>query len=195
MTCHLSSPRAFVDQIIKDILTKGCCAIDATCGNGQDTLKLCRLCLGSEGEGTIFAIDLQSEAIARTKQLLQNQLTPGQLDQVHFVHASHEQLPEQAKNFPISLIIYNLGYLPGGNQSLTTQVHTTLKSLESATSLLQTGGSILITCYPGHEEGAREEAALLQFATTLSPRSWLVIHQRWPNREFCPSVLFLTKIE
>ncbi len=195
MTRYLSSPRTFVDWILKNLLTPGCSAIDATCGNGQDTLKLCRLCLTEGGEETIFAIDLQKEAIERTKQLLQGQLTTSQLRRVRFIHASHERFPLEAKQLPISLIIYNLGYLPGSDRSLTTQVATTLTSLEEAIKLVRTGGSILISCYPGHEEGLREEAALLKFTASLSPRSWLVSHQRWPNREACPSVLLLTKTQ
>lgn len=193
MTSHLSSPRTFVDWIVKNLLTPGCSAIDATCGNGQDTLKLCRLCLTEEGNEAIFAIDLQKEALQRTHQLLQGQLTTGQLRRVHLIEASHEQFPSAAKQLPISLIIYNLGYLPGSDRSLTTQVATTLTSLQEAIKLVRTGGSILISCYPGHEEGLREEEALLRFTGSLSPRSWLVTHQRWPNREACPSVLLLTK--
>ena len=56
------------------------------------------------------------------------------------------------------LIVYNLGYLPGSDKLLTTKTSSTLLSVEKALSLIAPNGAISITCYPGHEEGKKEEA-------------------------------------
>ena len=82
--------------------------------------------------------------------------------------------PKLAQQHPIRLVVYNLGYLPKGNKKLTTLTDSTLQSLENALALIQPGGVVSITCYPGHEEGAKEEAALLQKVAQLSPSSWNV---------------------
>src|SRR6185436_10014836 len=92
---------------------------------------------------------------------------------ITFLHQCHTQLPQDEK---VKLIVYNLGYLPGGNKSLTTLTSTTLTSLNTAYALLAPGGALSITCYPGHPEGAREEAAIhswaLQFGDSATWTTW-----------------------
>ena len=48
------------------LLRPGDWAIDATCGNGNDTLKLAQIL----GEGGVIGIDIQQEAINKTEALL-----------------------------------------------------------------------------------------------------------------------------
>jgi hypothetical protein len=90
--------------------------------------------------------------------------------------------------------VYNLGYLPGGKKSITTQTDTTLESVKLSLELLADDGAISITCYPGHEEGAREEKELLAFAETLSSKEWNVCQHKWLNRPRSPSLLWLLRI-
>ncbi|MDN3506542.1 MAG: class I SAM-dependent methyltransferase [Simkaniaceae bacterium] len=154
-------------------------AIDATCGNGKDTSFLAQICTG------VISIDIQEKALESARQ------EAG--ENVSFFCQSHEEFPSQAYEKPISLIVYNLGYLPGGDKGLTTLTSSTLKSLNRAMEILLPGGLISITCYPGHPEGANEEEALLTFAKGLDPKNWSACHHRWLNRNKAPSLLLLEK--
>jgi hypothetical protein len=170
----------------KQLLQNGGWAIDATCGGGHDTLLLAGLLLNKANSGVI-AIDIQEEAISRTRELL----PPTHLTNVHLFQQSHADFPSLATTVPIKLIVYNLGYLPRGNKQLTTQTSITLQSVQNALPLLTPGGAISITCYPGHPEGAIEEKALLEMATQLPPTHWNVCHHTFPNRNAAPSLLLI----
>ncbi len=157
-------------------------AIDATCGNGHDTLALTHLFEG------VIGLDIQPEAIAATKALLSSQ------DQdAHLFQQSHETFPSLASEVPIRLIVYNLGYLPGGDKGKTTKVSSTLKSVERSLDLLLPGGMVSITCYPGHAEGKKEQEALLREVESLSPKIWSVSHHTWANRRLSPSLIIVQR--
>ena len=173
-------------------LKAGDCAVDATCGNGHDTLKLAQHVL-KDKSGRVIAIDCQEKAIKSTRQLIEEQLTPGQIDQVTLVHASHETFPADLAPSSVSLVVYNLGYLPGANKQQTTMTSTTLASLSAAVPLIAPAGLISITCYPGHPEGKIEEAAILDWAAELDPKLWSCCHHRWVNRQQAPSLLLMQR--
>jgi SAM-dependent methyltransferase len=176
------------------LLQPGDLAIDATAGNGQDTLFIAKL-LVKNGNGLkkqLFAIDIQPKAIAASKKLLEENL-PTQMDLIEWITASHEVFPSQITPESVKLIVYNLGYLPGGDKSLTTMLGSTLESIKNALTLLTAGGALSITCYPGHPEGKKEEESLLEFAKTLNPRQWSVLFHRYMNREASPSLLLIVK--
>ena len=175
----------------KRVLEKGGWAIDATCGNGQDTLQLARtLSLNQEKSG-IIAIDVQPEAIQATTTLIETSLNKEVRPPIHYFCQSHVDFPELADKQKILLIVYNLGYLPKGNKGLTTTTETTLKSVHQALELLSPGGVLSITCYPGHPEGAREERALLEELAQLPPKMWSLCHHRFLNRTQSPSLLII----
>jgi SAM-dependent methyltransferase len=172
------------------LLSPGDVVIDATCGNGKDTLFLAQKVLP---QGFVFGLDLQPQAIQNTLALLQNNLPQELLSQIHLFQQSHETFPEIAYQKKISLIVYNLGYLPGGDKRLTTACSSTLTSIQKALDLVTTGGVISITCYPGHEEGAKEENLLKELLSTLPQDTWNVCHHTWVNREKAPSLFLLQK--
>lgn len=181
-------------QYWKDLLKPGDYAIDATCGNGKDTLQLAQLVL-QEGKGKIYAFDIQSQSLQSTKQLLLSNLTSQQIDCIDLIQGCHSIFSPKIEAETIKLIVYNLGYLPGGDKSLTTQTKTTLESLNLALKLIKPGGGISLTCYPGHHSGELEEEALISFAKNLSPKIWSCCHHRWLNRHLSPSLLFVQKSE
>ncbi len=161
-----------------EILKPGDTVIDATVGNGHDTLVLKNLL---RGQGKIIGYDIQKKALEKARILL------GDDPQITLLEASHEHFHvEKAK-----LIVYNLGYLPGGDKSVTTKTKTTLRSLESAVKILE--DCISITCYPGHEEGEKEEKAILEWAATLPSNEWSVCHHRWINRQKAPSLVLIRR--
>lgn len=158
--------------------------IDATCGTGQDTLFLAQLL---QGKGRLIGYDIQKSALEKTQQRLLD-LSLEERALVTLKEASHDTFSEEN----VALIVYNLGYLPGGDKSLTTQTVSTLKSLRSA---LERSSAISIMCYPGHEEGKREEEAILEFVAQLPSHQWNVCYHKWVNRKNYPSLIWISKIE
>lgn len=161
--------------------------IDATCGNGKDTLFLASLI----PEGRLIGLDIQEAAIRATQALLQDSLS--RMDHIQLVQQSHQTFPDWIPKGSVKLIVYNLGYLPGGDKQLTTRSEETLLSVQAAAQLLINGGVITITCYPGHLEGKNEEAQLVEWSRSLSPKEWSCSHQRWLNRHESPSLLLIQK--
>lgn len=160
---------------------KGGWAIDATCGNGQDTRVLSNLFQG------VIALDIQEAALQATRSLLAEKRN------VYYFCQSHERFPVLAEEHPISLIVYNLGYLPGGNKAITTRVDSTLISIQKALELISPGGMVCVACYPGHLEGAKEEQELLGWARILSSKDWSVCRHIWENRKKAPSLFLFQK--
>jgi hypothetical protein len=167
------------------LVKPGDTVIDATLGNGKDTLFLAKLL---QGKGILHAYDIQESALKKSAELLQRELSYEEITPVHLHLASHESF----EGNDVALVVYNLGYLPGGDKSITTTAETTLKSLKSAEALVKTGGAISLTCYVGHEEGKREHDRLMQYARTLSPE-WISLHFRIENRKDAPELLLFIK--
>lgn len=183
---HIELAHAYWKQLLKP----GDAVIDATCGNGHDALFLCSLLLNREKPSQIYLIDRQAEAIQNTKERLYQHF--GQrLSGVKFFQQCHSQFPEEISS--IKLIVYNLGYLPGGNKEITTISLTTIESLKAATKLVAAGGTISVTCYPGHAAGKIEEQAVLEYASALPATEWSCCHHRWTNRHEAPSLLMIYK--
>lgn len=144
-------PTALAHVIASQIVPAGALVIDATCGNGHDTLHLARL-VGPQGR--LIAFDIQAQAIENTQQRLKSEnLHDGR---VTLIQACHSTLGKHVASRACTLIMFNLGYLPGGDRSRTTTVRTTLAALDAAMSILLPGGMLMVTCYPGHVEGANE---------------------------------------
>ena len=169
-------------------IAPGDTAIDATCGNGHDTLFLAQLPLSF-----LLALDIQPAAIEKTRSLLALHLNDEELKRVSLREMSHDDLMKIACP-PPKLVVYNLGYLPGGDKSITTKTPSTMTSIASALSILGENGAISITCYPGHEEGKKEEDALLEFAGTLPSNQWEVRHHRWLNRLRSPNLIWIARL-
>lgn len=185
---HLDLAHSYWHQLIQP----GDIVVDATCGNGQDSLILCNLTL-QDLKGKVWALDIQAKAIEQTQNYLAQHLKKEQIARVFYQQGCHSQFPTSIETGTVTLIIYNLGYLPGNNKDLTTLTHSTLESLKQALALLKPGGLISITCYPGHAEGLNEQIALLDFVAYLPANEWSCCHHQWLNRKKSPSLLLLQK--
>ena len=172
----------------KMILQPGDWVVDATCGNGKDILQLVKFSLGG-----IIGLDKQQIAIENTSSLLKKSLQEDQYKKIHLFCTSHIHFPSLAHNYPIRLIVYNLGYLPGSDKKITTITEDTLKSLNAALELLMPGGLITICCYPGHAEGAKEQSFLVQKAEELPSTQYAICHHTWPNKQASASLLLIQK--
>lgn len=186
---HLEAAHEAWRQLVKP----GDTVIDATCGNGHDTLLLAQLALTPDS-GQVIAMDIQPQAIANTQARLQAHLTPDLFARIRFIQGSHAQFPADIAPGSVKLIVYNLGYLPGGDKSITTQAETTLESLSEAVRRSCNGGCISLNCYPGHADGAHEERLLLIRWREAQFPDWRFSYQRWRNCDRAPSLLLFFKL-
>lgn len=161
----------------REIVTPEDVVIDATCGNGHDTAALARM------SKLVYALDVQKTAIEKTRARLKSE----GLENVVYIEGCHSNFPLIQE--PVKLIVYNLGYLPGGDKGITTMETTTLASLAKACELVAPSGMISIMCYPGHEEGAREEGGVMEWVKGLD--GWSYKLHAWENRQ--PRLLILIK--
>lgn len=157
-------PTELLHLLLKDEITAGDFVIDATAGNGHDTVFLAR----AVGEtGKVLAIDVQAQAIESTAARLESE---GLRDRVTLHLGCHSELAEIAGGDKSSAIIFNLGYLPGGDHSVITRTEVTLKALAVAVEILKPGDVLAVVCYPGHDGGDEEAAAVEDFITSLPGR-------------------------
>lgn len=186
---HLPKPVVWAHTALAQVLLPGNTAVDATVGNGFDTLFLAQT-VGPSGK--IFGFDIQPQAIANTHALLRNHSIED--DRVTLLQTSHAEwpshLPDPAKN-RLRAITFNLGYLPGGDKSLTTLPDSTLLALDAARSLLPTGGLLSVVAYPGHSTGLLEARAVEAWMNSLSPSEFDVQHLRSLHRHRPPPELWL----
>ena len=160
--------------------------LDATCGNGLDTLLLAEL--AGEG-GRVWGFDVQPRAIAATRALLERE---GRLSAVELVQAGHERLSEFVP-FGLHAAVFNLGYLPGGETSLVTSPESTVSALGQAASLLDRGGIITVSLYTGHEGGPEEALAVESWGASLVPKNFNVWCSRQLNRPGIAPYLILVE--
>lgn len=127
--------------------------VDATVGNGYDTLFLCK----KVPQGMVFGFDIQEEAIVNTSKVLAD------YDNFKLYKKNHEDIYNTLRDYDgkISLILFNLGYLPGGNKLITTKSESTIKALDGSIRLLNNKGKVLVVIYPGHDAGKIEEQEII----------------------------------
>ncbi len=145
-----------VNLIYERFIKPGDIVVDATCGNGNDTLALSKLAKD------VYAFDVQTGAINNTKEILKK----NERNNVTLINDSHEYIDKYLKKYKrkISLITFNLGYLPSGNKKIMTNHKSTVNAIKKGLNLLNKKGIILVTCYP-HEEGKKEAKEIINYLT------------------------------
>ncbi len=119
-------------------------AIDATVGNGYDTLFLANY------YQKVIGIDIQELAVKRSKEKTKD---------LSNVEIYLDDFNNIAKYNYANLIIFNLGFLPGSNRKVKTQDYTSNKAILNAYSILD--GMMLVACYIQHEGGYNEYLELI----------------------------------
>lgn len=170
----LRNARHLAAGYMKGSVMPGDIVVDATMGNGKDTLFLCEL-VGENGH--VYAFDVQEEAVARTRERIEE---AGYARRATLLLAGHETM-EQHVPHGVQAIMFNLGWLPGAEHIVTTKTDTTLAAVKAAVNLIAPGGIVSVCIYPGHEEGTKELSALLDYAASLSVRAYNVLHHRFLN--------------
>jgi predicted methyltransferase len=158
-------PTALAQEILRPLIQPGDLVIDATAGNGYDTVFLAE-CVGPGGR--VLAFDIQEAALASAKSRLEG------VAWVEFFHESHVAMTDHAAEETASVVMFNLGYLPGEDHALTTEVAETLAALEIAATRLKSGGVLSVICYPGHPAGATEAVEVEAWMSALANQGWRV---------------------
>ena len=142
-------------------LGEGDVAVDFTMGNGHDTEFLSKT-VGESGH--VYAFDIQAQAVESTRKNLAEQGCP---ENYTLIHDSHHKVKEYVKT-PFRVGMFNLGWLPGGDKSITTMRETTLPAIRDAIELLDRDGILNIAIYPGHKEGDEEGKLVCEYLASLS---------------------------
>jgi predicted methyltransferase len=179
-------------DLIRSALTPGDTAVDATVGNGHDTLFLAE-CVGPTGR--VVGFDIQPSALAETTRRLREAGVEGR---VELLLRGHEEMTawfaESASMASPRAVMFNLGYRPGGDKSVITRPVTTVTALGAALDLLVPGGVISVVLYPGHVGGQAETEAVLSWARNVpSQRALIVCHQVLNTRKAAPLLLAVAK--
>ncbi|SFB18177.1 MULTISPECIES: class I SAM-dependent methyltransferase [unclassified Bacillus (in: firmicutes)] len=180
----------FARKLLEKAVTDGNAVVDATLGNGHDTLYLANL-VGSDGH--VFGFDIQKQAIETSLSKISEK---GFEDRVTLFHSGHENLglliPTEYHG-KLAGAIFNLGYLPGSDKSITTTPLTTISALNQLMNLLKPGGIIVIVIYHGHEQGKVERDHLIEFAISLDQTKAHVLQYQFINQQNNPP--FIIAIE
>ncbi|MGL4989977.1 MAG: tRNA (mnm(5)s(2)U34)-methyltransferase [Sarcina sp.] len=155
---------------------KNLIAIDATLGNGHDTDFLIK------HFKKVIAFDIQEQAVIAYKNK--------NIENVDVVLDSHSNFDKYISE-NVDCIVYNLGYLPGANKHITTKTSSTIESINKGLELLGENGLIFIAMYPGHDEGAKEKASIINLAKELNTKKFGVMYQEFINRPNNPPCLLV----
>jgi predicted methyltransferase len=161
-------PTARAHRELAAVLREGDLAIDATAGNGHDTVFLAEK-VGEQGQ--VIAFDVQAEAIAATSARVAGLGLGGR---VKLIHRSHVTLADHVAAGSVAAVVFNLGYLPGGDHSVITRRDSTLSALGQSLVVLKPGALLCIVCYPGHAGGDTESEAVLGWSERLDGRLYQV---------------------
>lgn len=169
----------FVKTYLETHVTKNDLVIDATVGNGFDTITLSKLAL------KVIGFDIQKVAIEKvSKELIVNDIR-----NVELIHDSFECI-SQISGY--KGVVFNLGYLPNGDKTITTLAETTLKTLKMIVNQMNIHDFILMTAYPGHPEGLKESTLLLDYVKTLNT-NYISLTYQIQNRVNAPFVIVIER--
>ena len=177
----MKRPLEMAHDFLAQVITPEDIVVDATMGNGHDTLFLAKLAK------QVYAFDIQEQALEKTSQRLQE----AGLSNVDLILQGHETVDQFVTE--VKAAIFNLGYLPSADKSIITQPQTTLEALEKLCQMIIKGGRIAIMIYYGHEGGDIERDAVLDFVSQLPQQEYTATIYRTLNQINNPP--FLVMIE
>lgn len=171
---------SYIHHFIRQHIKEGDRCIDATAGNGNDTLLLCQL-TGKSGE--VLAFDIQESALEHTKERLNRYQCKAKL-----ILESHVKMGDYATKESIDCIVFNFGYLPKGDHTICTKANSSIAAIETGLSLLKKGAIMSLCIYSGQDSGFEEKDALLSYLKTLDAKKYLVIVSCYYNRPNHPPI-------
>ena len=178
----------FAHEFIARHVGKGEFCMDATAGNGGDTKFLAKL-VGPTGR--VLAFDIQEQAVTNTRIAMEQE---GYGDFVQVVLDSHSNMDNYAQPNTVDCIVFNFGWLPGGDHTIYTTASTSIPAIEKALTLLKKGGFISLCIYYGGVSGYEERDALLEYLKTIDQYAYTVLLTQFANRRKDPPIpVFIIK--
>lgn len=175
----------FSHTLIKEIVIPGDTVLDATVGNGFDTIFLAQL-VGPTGQ--VYGFDIQPQALETTRMKL------NATDFEHTVvlfNQGHETLAEKLPaTVLLKAAIFNLGYLPKSDKQIITHPKTTLQALDALLPFIERSGRIVLVAYYGHKGGAEELEQLTKYCSRLPQEQFSVLRYQFMNQKNNPPILF-----
>ena len=183
----ITKTTALAMSVTLSYIDKGDTAVDATCGAGQDTAMLAEA-VGKDGR--VYAFDIQEEAVRRTEE----RLRVHGLSNVRVLKESFASMNAYVPEGSASAVVFNLGYLPGGDHGITTTAGETPGGLACALAALRPGGILTVVMYDGHDEGREEKQRVMKWAEALDPKLYHAVYVNMLNqRNHPPEILWVTK--
>ena len=165
-----------VHKCLRDEVKPGDFCIDATAGRGHDTVLLCEL-VGAAGK--VLAFDIQESAVQSTRE----RLKAGSYDKFsEVILDSHANMEKYAAEESVDCIVFNFGYLPGGDKSIFTRADSSCEAIRAALRLLKNGGLMCTSLYYGGPNGYEERDAILAMLKSFDVRECTVIACEFLNR-------------
>jgi predicted methyltransferase len=181
----------FAQEQIRKSLFDGAIAVDATAGNGHDTLFLAKA-VGASGH--VYSFDIQQEALEHTRHRLHSEGVEARVTLYRRGHQfMREVLPKQVYG-RVAAMMFNLGYLPRGDRQVTTRAETTITALEQGLPLLAPYGVCTLVLYTGHPGGEKEADAVISFTKELDPKQYAAAWYQMLNRNHAPSVVAIKRV-
>ena len=154
---------------VKRVVKPGDTVINATCGNGHDTLFLA----GLVTSGRVLAFDISPLAIANTAAGWRPMdYSPVELFRGHFA-------PCRLRKLTVRPSV--TGYLRFSRETATV-AECSRQAIQADAALLQPGGVMTVVCYPGHEEGAEETRQVLAVTGELNQQEFEVLKVNFINQ-------------
>ena len=150
--------------------------IDATAGTGRDTVFLCSLLRHG---GRVLAMDVQEQALEQTRERLKKVSCE---EQVQLVLDGHQHMDRYCDEESADLIMFNLGYLPGGDHNMATTADTTLEALDKSLRILKEGGLVYLMIYSGGDTGFEEKNAVMAWLKELDSHRYTVLVEDFYNK-------------
>ena len=183
---ELRSARWIARFAMARVLGEGMRAVDCTMGNGHDTCLMASL-VGESGH--VDAFDVQEKAVSSTAERLSRE---GTANRVTLHHLGHEHISEVV-TAPVQMIVFNLGWLPGGDKRITTCWQSTRKAVTDGLELLAPMGMMSVCVYPGHCEGENERQGLLSLFSALPARRFNVVRHAFINAIDAPECFLIQR--
>ncbi|MGX7025691.1 class I SAM-dependent methyltransferase [Vagococcus hydrophili] len=179
----LKTSLRYSHELLEAVIEEGDIVVDATMGNGNDTLFLAER-VGKKGH--VYGFDVQEQALANTtKRLEENDC----LEQATLLLQGHETVGSILLDKTIKAAVFNLGYLPKSDKHVVTHEATTITALIALLDRLEEKGRIILVIYDGHDEGKIEKKEVLSFVSELPQEKFSVLNYQFINQRNNPPSL------
>lgn len=162
-------------RFLENTLPAGGTFLDATCGNGHDTLFLCRK---ASPNGRVLAMDIQPAAVEATNRLLAEHGLQGV---GRAIVCDHRDLGHLVPPGTLDAAVFNFGWLPGADHAVHSAAESTLPALQAALDALKPGGVLAAVLYSGKVIGDEEKQAALKFFRALPLTRYTVLVCEFAN--------------